>query len=120
MNENLQLDEALARVRPNVGARSRIEIPQRTATTTTYREMDIGFWQSMADVHNITWVVRSTTPNERSVGPRVSVPFLCLPHVLEHQAKRIPGAPAILALGRAPLTYGHLYQQVDKVGHVRS
>jgi hypothetical protein len=22
-------------------------------------------------------------PNERSVGPRVSVPFLCLPHVLE-------------------------------------
>jgi hypothetical protein len=39
--ENLQFDEALARVRPNVGTRSRIEIPQRTETTI-YREMDIG------------------------------------------------------------------------------
>jgi len=115
LNENLQLEEVLARVRPNVGARSRIEIPQRIATTTTYREMDIGFWQSMADVRNITWVVRSTMPNERSVGPRVCVPFLYLPHVLEHQAKRIPDAPAILAPGRAPLTYGRLSQHMDNV-----
>lgn len=54
-------------------------------------------------------------PNERSVDPRVSVPFLCLPHVLEHQAKRIADAPAILAPGRAPLTYGRLSQHMDNV-----
>src|SRR5215467_10223441 len=56
-------------------------------------------------------------PDERSAQSAFSVPFSCLPHLLEHQAKRIPGAPAILALGRAPLTYGHLYQQADKIGH---
>ena len=56
-------------------------------------------------------------PDERSAQSAFSVPFSCLPHLLERQAKRIPGAPAILALGRAPLTYGRLYQQVDKVGH---
>jgi acyl-CoA synthetase (AMP-forming)/AMP-acid ligase II/acyl carrier protein len=46
------------------------------------------------------------------VRPRV--PFSCLPHLFEHQAKRIPDAPAILAPGRKPLTYGvlnrHLYE----------
>ena len=56
-------------------------------------------------------------PDEHSAHSTFSVPLSCLPHLLEHQAKRIPGAPAILALGRAPLTYGCLYQQVDKVGH---
>ena len=56
-------------------------------------------------------------PDKRSAPSTFSVPFSCLPHLLERQAKRIPGAPAILALGRAPLTYGCLYQQVDKVGH---
>jgi acyl-CoA synthetase (AMP-forming)/AMP-acid ligase II len=55
-------------------------------------------------------------PDKRSVNPRVSVPFSCLPYVLEHQAKRIPDAPVILAPGRAPLTYSRLYQYVDKVG----
>jgi acyl-CoA synthetase (AMP-forming)/AMP-acid ligase II len=55
-------------------------------------------------------------PIERCVGPRPSVPFLCLPHVLEHQASRIPDAPAILAPGRAPLTYGRLYQHIDAMG----
>jgi amino acid adenylation domain-containing protein len=50
---------------------------------------------------------------ERCVVPGLSVPFSCLPHLLEHQAKRIPDAPAILAQGRAPLTYGRLYQHVD-------
>ncbi len=55
-------------------------------------------------------------PAERSVDPRPSVPFSCLPHLLEHQAKRIPDAPAILAPGRAPLTYGRLYQHIDKMG----
>ena len=54
-------------------------------------------------------------PNERSFGPRPSVPFLCLPHLLEHQARRIPDAPAILAPGRAPLTYGRLYQHIEEM-----
>jgi acyl-CoA synthetase (AMP-forming)/AMP-acid ligase II len=55
-------------------------------------------------------------PDERSSDPRPSVPFACLPRLLEHHAKRIPDAPAILAPGRAPLTYGSLYQHVDKMG----
>ena len=55
-------------------------------------------------------------PVEHSADPRPSVPFSCLPHLLEHQAKRIPDAPAILAPGRAPLTYGRLYQHIDKMG----
>jgi acyl-CoA synthetase (AMP-forming)/AMP-acid ligase II len=54
--------------------------------------------------------------DEHFVNPRVSVPFSCLPHVLEHQAKSIPDAPAVLAPGRAPLTYGRLYQHVDNIG----
>src|SRR6516162_1921166 len=43
-------------------------------------------------------------------------PFSCLPHLLEYQARRIPDAPAILAPARAPLTYRHLYQHIDKMG----
>jgi acyl-CoA synthetase (AMP-forming)/AMP-acid ligase II len=46
------------------------------------------------------------------------VPFLCLPLVLEHQAKRIPDAPAIFAVGRAPLSYERLYQHVDHMGRM--
>ncbi len=42
--------------------------------------------------------------------------FLCLPQLLEHQSKRIPDGPAILAPGRAPLTYGRLYQHIEKMG----
>jgi len=57
----------------------------------------------------------TTMPNERSFGPRPSVPFLCLPHLLEHQARRIPDAPAILAPGRTPLTYGRLYQHFEEM-----
>ena len=57
-------------------------------------------------------------PNQRSVDARGSVPFLCPPLVLEHQAKRIPDAPAIFAVGRAPLTYARLYQHVDHMGCV--
>ena len=57
-------------------------------------------------------------PNGRSIDTRGSVPFLCLPLVLEHQAKRIPDAPAIFAVGRAPLTYGRLYQHVDHMGRM--
>jgi acyl-CoA synthetase (AMP-forming)/AMP-acid ligase II len=55
-------------------------------------------------------------PTERSIERTPSVPFSCLPHLLEHQAKRIPDAPAILAPGRVPLTYGRLYRHIDKMG----
>jgi acyl-CoA synthetase (AMP-forming)/AMP-acid ligase II len=53
-------------------------------------------------------------PTEYFTEPRPSVPFSCLHHVLEHQARRIPDAPAIFAPWRAPLTYGRLYQHIDK------
>ena len=51
-----------------------------------------------------------------STDPRPSVPLSCLHYLLEHQATRIPEAPAILAPGRAPLTYRRLYQHVEKAG----
>jgi acyl-CoA synthetase (AMP-forming)/AMP-acid ligase II len=54
-------------------------------------------------------------PTERTFGASAFIPFLCVPHLLEHQARRIPNAPAILAPGRAPLTYGRLYQHVDEI-----
>jgi acyl-CoA synthetase (AMP-forming)/AMP-acid ligase II len=56
-------------------------------------------------------------PTERFVVARPSASFSCLPQLLEYQAKRIPDAPAILAPGRAPLTYGRLYQHSEKIGH---
>jgi acyl-CoA synthetase (AMP-forming)/AMP-acid ligase II len=43
-------------------------------------------------------------------------PFSCLSHLVDHQAQRIPDAPAILAPARVPLTYGNLRLQVDDVG----
>ena len=49
--------------------------------------------------------------------PKPAVPFLSLPHILVHHAKRTPDATAILAPGRAPLTYSRLYQHIDKVGN---
>ncbi len=52
-------------------------------------------------------------PAERPVDPRLSIPFSSLLQLLKHQAKRIPDAPAILAPGRAPLTYGCLYEHVE-------
>jgi acyl-CoA synthetase (AMP-forming)/AMP-acid ligase II/acyl carrier protein len=54
---------------------------------------------------------------KHSVDPRPSAPFLCLPHLLEHQAKRSAAAPAILAPGRAPLSYGRLYQHIRQKRH---
>lgn len=51
-----------------------------------------------------------------STEPRPFVPFSCLHHLLEHQATRIPEAPATLAPGRAPLTYRRLYQHLKKGG----
>jgi acyl-CoA synthetase (AMP-forming)/AMP-acid ligase II len=44
------------------------------------------------------------------------VPFSRLPVLIEHYAKRIPDAPAILAPGREPLTYGRLYRHIDEMG----
>jgi acyl-CoA synthetase (AMP-forming)/AMP-acid ligase II len=55
-------------------------------------------------------------PNERSGDARPPIPFSCLPHLLEYQARRIPDAPAILAPNRTPLTYRRLYRQIEKVG----
>jgi acyl-CoA synthetase (AMP-forming)/AMP-acid ligase II len=54
---------------------------------------------------------------EHSVDPRRYVRFSSLPHLLEHQAKRTPDALAILAPGRAPLSYGRLYQHIDQKRH---
>jgi acyl-CoA synthetase (AMP-forming)/AMP-acid ligase II len=51
------------------------------------------------------------------LAPKPSVPFISLPHILKYHAERTPEAPAILAPGRAPLTYGRLYQHLDKVGN---
>ncbi|MEA2922956.1 MAG: oxalate---CoA ligase, partial [Alphaproteobacteria bacterium] len=45
-----------------------------------------------------------------------SASYSTLPHLLEHQAGRIPDAPAILAPGRAPLSYGRLYRHIDGMG----
>jgi len=59
-----------------------------------------------------TWIMLT----ERAFGPKPSVPFFCVPDLLEHQARRIPDAPAILADGRAPLTYGGLHRHVDAMG----
>src|SRR5579859_3122717 len=49
--------------------------------------------------------------------PKPSVPFLSLTHILRHHAERTPNAPAILAPGRAPLTYSRLFQHIEKVGN---
>jgi acyl-CoA synthetase (AMP-forming)/AMP-acid ligase II len=57
-------------------------------------------------------------PAKRSPEPRPAVPNLCLPHLLEHQAKRIPAALAILAPGRAPLTYGRLGRHIEEMGRM--
>jgi acyl-CoA synthetase (AMP-forming)/AMP-acid ligase II len=55
-------------------------------------------------------------PADRVANPRPSAQFSCLPHLLEYQAKRAPDAPAIMAPGRAPLTYGSLYQHINTMG----
>jgi acyl-CoA synthetase (AMP-forming)/AMP-acid ligase II/acyl carrier protein len=56
-------------------------------------------------------------PGKRFVDSGPHVPFSCLPHLLQHQNTRIPDACAILAPGRAPLTYGRLYRHIDEMGH---
>ena len=39
----------------------------------------------------------------------------CVYQLLQDQAERTPEALAILAPGRAPLTYGHLFRHVEKM-----
>ena len=45
---------------------------------------------------------------------RLTMQFACITDLLEHQATRIPDAPAILASGRAPLSYRLLYRHIRK------
>lgn len=47
---------------------------------------------------------------------RNSRPFLRLPDLLEHHARRIPDAPAFLAPERRPLSYGRLHQHIETIG----
>lgn len=54
---------------------------------------------------------------EHSGDPRPLVLFSSLPHLLEYYAEHRPDAPAILAPGRAPLSYGRLYRHIDQTGH---
>jgi acyl-CoA synthetase (AMP-forming)/AMP-acid ligase II len=53
---------------------------------------------------------------EHSADPRRSIPFSSLPELLEYHADRIPEAPAILAPGRAALSYGRLYRHIEQTG----
>ena len=57
-------------------------------------------------------------PAEHSADPRRPTPFSYLRELFEYQADRIPGAPAILAPGRAPLSYSRLYQHIEQTGRV--
>jgi acyl-CoA synthetase (AMP-forming)/AMP-acid ligase II/acyl carrier protein len=54
--------------------------------------------------------------DESVVDRRLTTPFSSLPLLLQRHAKRIPDAPAILAPGRIPLTYGRLYQHIENTG----
>src|SRR5689334_5119322 len=55
-------------------------------------------------------------PAEILADPRRSISFSSIPDFLEHHAKHSPDAPAILAPGRAALSYGRLYQHLEEVG----
>ena len=52
--------------------------------------------------------------DERSIT--AESPFSSLPELFEYYARRIPEAPAILAPGRVPLTYGRLYEHIGETG----
>ena len=47
-------------------------------------------------------------------------PYRCVPDLLAAWAERAPDAPAILAPGRAPLTYGALARQAEATGRTLS
>ena len=53
---------------------------------------------------------------DKSITSKSPAPFVCLHSLLRDRAARDPLAPAFLALGRAPLTYGRLYEHAGKVG----
>jgi acyl-CoA synthetase (AMP-forming)/AMP-acid ligase II len=54
--------------------------------------------------------------DEASAATTTSVRFSYLGDLLEHQAKRAPDKPAVLAPGRAALSYSRLYQHIDAMG----
>jgi amino acid adenylation domain-containing protein len=55
-------------------------------------------------------------PHMSSVTQIMNVPqHLCIHDLLEYHAGHTPDAPAIVAPGRAPLTYGRLYRYIDDV-----
>ncbi len=56
--------------------------------------------------------------DDSRIRPKVSVPFLRLNDLFEHHARLRPDAAAILAPGRAPLSYARLYQHIGDVGRV--
>ena len=53
---------------------------------------------------------------DQAITSKSPAPFVCLHSLLRDRAARDPLAPAFLALGRAPLTYGRLYEHAGKVG----
>ena len=55
-------------------------------------------------------------PAEILIDPRRAMSISSIPGLLEHHAQRNADALAILAPGRAPLTYGRLNQHLDQVG----
>lgn len=52
---------------------------------------------------------------KRDTQRDVSASHLCVSDLLQWQAHCIPNAPAIIAPGRSPLTYGGLYRHIGKV-----
>jgi hypothetical protein len=55
-------------------------------------------------------------PAEILVDQRPSISFSSISGLLEHHAKRNSDALAILAPGRATLSYGQLYKYIEEVG----
>src|SRR5262245_11665102 len=71
--------------------------------------------------HGPYWMHGSDSPeimfDGHSLDPNAAGPRCCIPHLLTYHAERRPTAPAILAPGRAPLTYGRLRQHVEDTAH---
>src|SRR5437588_4192342 len=57
-------------------------------------------------------------PPDPAIDRKPAVRLSSLPRLFERHANLIPDAPAILAPGRAPLTYGRLYRHIESVGAV--
>ena len=84
-----------------------------------YREMDMGFWLEQVKIDKISSALGAggyAVLDELTVQAKVSVPFLRLNDLIEHHARLRPDAAAILAPGRAPLSYGGLHQHIGEVG----